>query len=358
MSLPNIDHDMSNLSLDFNDSSMRQSATNDPTLELMRLIEHIADIDLRDVILQRTQQALRRHQQQIVALEKLNRDTNAAMADQQIKYEKAVREMQFFKKKYEKLSEANKLKAQRRRSYSTDSGSTYDPRPSIATDPQPPLPVQHRQASQKNIPLHLDNTMRNTVEDSVHDPHAELKRRVDTVTPMSPRSPPPSETSVYPSHSPASPTTPHRQRQRQPSLVSQVLSLDGTMTSTTTSSGSYEPYSPYNSALFSIEEPSEPAPAPSQQNIALSSNTPVVPPRRKKLSQSSNPPSILNAGNSVPSSPEYHQKRLEALSFGGSEGFWDTISQNPPDGAVERLIRYVIVSFLFLSCLTSSRELA
>lgn len=338
MSLPNIDHDMSNLSLDFNDSSMRQSATNDPTLELMRLIEHIADIDLRDVILQRTQQALRRHQQQIVALEKLNRDTNAAMADQQIKYEKAVREMQFFKKKYEKLSEANKLKAQRRRSYSTDSGSTYDPRPSIATDPQPPLPVQHRQASQKNIPLHLDNTMRNTVEDSVHDPHAELKRRVDTVTPMSPRSPPPSETSVYPSHSPASPTTPHRQRQRQPSLVSQVLSLDGTMTSTTTSSGSYEPYSPYNSALFSIEEPSEPAPAPSQQNIALSSNTPVVPPRRKKLSQSSNPPSILNAGNSVPSSPEYHQKRLEALSFGGSEGFWDTISQNPPDGAVERLI--------------------
>jgi hypothetical protein len=46
-------------------------------------------------------------------------------------------------------------------------------------------------------------------------------------------------------------------------------------------------------------------------------------------------------GNPVNSSPQFHQRRLESLSFGGSDGFWDTIAQNPPDGAVERLIRYV-----------------
>ncbi|KAI8575171.1 hypothetical protein K450DRAFT_263025 [Umbelopsis ramanniana AG] len=111
------------------------------------------------------------------------------------------------------------------------------------------------------------------------------------------------------------------------------MSLDGTLTSTT-SSGSYEAYSPYTSAtLYSIEEPSEPMPV----MPTTPPNAPTVPPRRKKLSQSSNPP-VQNVGQPVNPSPQYHQKRLESLSFGGSDGFWDTISQNPQDGAVERLI--------------------
>jgi hypothetical protein len=347
MPLPNIDHDMSNLSLDFSDLSFRQASSTDPTQELFRLIEHIADMELRDTIVQRAQLIIRSQQQQIASLEKLNRDTSASMADQQIKYEKAVREMQFFKKKYEKLNDIHKLKAQRRRSYSTDSGSTYDPRPLLPTDAQPPLPVQHRPAPPKNIPPQLEHHLQQQAmkPEPVHD---DPKRRGDTTNhqnPMSPRSGP--VTSDVVSYStpptPSSPTPSHRQRPRQPSLVSQVMSLDGTMTSTT-SSGSYEPYSPYNSAtLFSIEEPTEPVPVmpPQQQNPSPPSYAaPTIPPRRKKLSQSSNPP-VHNVGNPVNSSPQFHQRRLESLSFGGSDGFWDTIAQNPPDGAVERLIRYV-----------------
>ncbi|KAG2181462.1 hypothetical protein INT44_008275 [Umbelopsis vinacea] len=330
MPLPNIDQDMSNLSLDFNDTSFRQVSSNDPVEDLYRLIEQIANMELRENIMQHTQLILRRQQQQITSLERLNRDNSASIADQQIKYEKAVREMQFFKKKYEKLSEVSKLKAQRRRSYSTDSGSTYDPRPLLPPPEQPPLPVQHRHSPIKNIPPQLEHQHHDK-----HEPvHDEPKRRGDT---MSPRNGPiHPDASLYSNSSPppSSPTLSHRQR--QPSLVSQVMSIDGTMTSTTTSSGSYEAYSPYTSAtLYSIEEPSEPMPVMPTQ--ATPPNAPTVPPRRKKLSQSSNPP-IQNVGQPVNPSPQYHQKRLESLSFGGSDGFWDTISQNPQDGAVERLI--------------------
>jgi hypothetical protein len=332
MPLPNIDQDMSNLSLDFNDSSFRQASSNDPVEDLYRLIDQITSMELRENIMQHTQLILRRQQQQITSLERLNRDTSASIADQQIKYEKAVREMQFFKKKYEKLSEVNKLKAQRRRSYSTDSGSAYDPRPLLPPPEQPPLPVQHRHSPNKNIPPQLEQQHHNKPE-PVHD---EPKRRGDT---MSPRNGP--DASLYSTSPPppSSPTLSHRQR--QPSLVSQVMSIDGTLTSTTTttSSGSYEAYSPYTSAtLYSIEEPSEPMPAMPAQSTHSSSHAPTVPPRRKKLSTSSNPP-VHNVGSPVNPSPQFHQKRLESLSFGGSDGFWDTISQNPQDGAVERLIR-------------------
>lgn len=354
MPLPNIEHDMSHLSLDFSEHSFRQASSNDPTQDLFRLIEHIADMELRDNIMQHTQLIVRRQQQQISSLEKLNRDTSAAMADQQIKYEKAVREMQFFKKKYEKLNEMSKLKAQRRRSYSTDSGSTYDSRPLLSPDSQPPLPVQPRQAPPKNIPpqLEVQQQPQAIKPDPVHD---EPKRRGgDTIHnqhhhqhqhhAMSPRAGPTvSDAVLYPTPPPQAPSSPSpTHRQRQPSLVSQVMSLDGTMTSTT-SSGSYEPYSPYTSAtLFSIEEPTEPVPMiPS--HVQPSHPAPTVPPRRKKLSQSStNAPPITNVGNPVNSNPQFHQRRLESLAFGGSDGFWDTIAQNPPDGAVERLIRYRI----------------
>jgi hypothetical protein len=332
MPLPNIDQDMSNLSLDFNDASYRQASSHDPVEDLYRLIEQIANLELRENIMQHTQLILRRQQQQITSLERLNRDTSASIADQQIKYEKAVREMQFFKKKYEKLSEASKLKAQRRRSYSTDSGSAYDPRPSLLPPEQPPLPVQHRYSPIKNTPPQLEQHHHNK-----HEPvHDEPKRRGDTMLPSNGPTDP--DASLY-SSSPPPPISPTPSlRQRQPSLVSQVMSLDGTLTSTT-SSGSYEAYSPYTSAtLYSIEEPSEPMPVMPAHATPPPPNTPTVPPRRKKLSQSSNPP-VHNVGQPVNPSPQYHQKRLESLSFGGSDGFWDTISQNPQDGAVERLIR-------------------
>ncbi|KAI8096140.1 ankyrin repeat-containing domain protein [Thamnidium elegans] len=307
---------MDSFSLDFNNITITGEPTNitrpiNAKERLESLLNQIEDNDLRQIMLNEFQTMLSDQQrlstmleQRFELLENETRELKVIIGDSQRRYEKAVREMQFFKKKYESL----KNNTQHNFSHLTPSSS-----------PLPPCLVSETTSSPYNPhqPQYWPTSPTTTVASSIlSDVPATGRGRKTSNTAgsiFSTFSSGTEATSIYSSHHRSvyddkkiAGMSQHQHHQSHPPL-----------------SSSYN-FTRNPSMVSSYSTPSHAPSMISGASSIMSVPLPMTPVRS----------SISTIGNSM-----IQQKRTDPLTFGGSDALWDTISKNQgSDVTVEKII--------------------
>lgn len=309
---------MDSFSLDFNNITITGEPTNikqpiNAKERLESLLVHIEDDDLREIMLSEFQTLVSDQQrlstmleQRFELLENETRELKVIIGDSQRRYEKAVREMQFFKKKYESL----KNNTQHTFSHLTPSGS-----------PLPPCSVSE------------------TTTSSVYNSHQ------PQYWPTSPT------TTVASSILSEAPATGRRRK-----ISDTAGSIFSTFSSGTEATSIYSNHhrSVYDDRkIAGMSQHHQPSHPPLSSSYNFTRNPSMV----SSYSTPSHAPSMLSGASSVMSVPlpmtpvrssistignsMIQQKRTDPLTFGGSDALWDTISKNQgSDVTVEKIIRY------------------
>lgn len=296
-------------------------------------------------------------QQRSELLEHENDELRHASQEHQRRYEKAVREMQFFKRKYEHHRQQEE-EQRPKRSLSIDSRTSSEQQqqqpphagvavfPLTPTSPQP-IPEEPKEPSSSTIPA-PPTTKPTSITDCFSPPYdgAELTRMAKSPIPLpasfvSRMKAPPRNAIVveYPQiHQP-----PPYYRLRQNSTAASVHSTQSSSTegaNTIASQGTKSTVSTVSSV-------------PSSESESSSAEGDKA--RKKQSWQELHPPTATNTVHSVPMTPVrsstatngytgaslIQQRRVDPLIFGGSDGLWDTIAKSKgSDATVEKIIRY------------------
>lgn len=344
-----------------------------PKEMLNDLLHQVEETELRHAMRVEMKRLLTDHerlvsmlQQRSELLENENNELRLASQEHQRRYEKAVREMQFFKRKYE-LHRQQEEQQRPRRSLSIDSRTSSEQQqqqsqatctaggtfPLTPTSPQPIPEEQDPSSSSKTISI--------TAISSPPYDAAELTRMA--------KSPIPPESSfalhrgavVYPQSQvhipdPVRPVPRLRQNSTTASVHStQSSSTEGAGTvisqgaKSTVSSVSSVPSSSSSSVSSSStssaagdkarkkqswqqQQQQYPVNLPAPSTTSISSNTvhsvPMTPVRSS------------TATNGYTGASLIQQRRVDPLIFGGSDGLWDTIAKSKgSDATVEKIIR-------------------
>lgn len=322
-----------------------------PKDSLMNLTQRVSNEDLKQAIRVEIKRLVSDYdrlisvlQQRSEILEQEYENLQLTEDSYQRRYEKAVREMQFFKKKYDKAAELNKqyasINGTRPRSPSMDSSSSsllnsgnpayssnISPPPSSIsgsegamyhTMPPPPLP---------NSPLPMEN------KNSRH-----LSRSSSSSTTSSNNSGTPYWTAYTSELSPAPPVPRLRQNSNAAPASIHSASTDGDSNSSkymSSRKGSWQ-HMQQPSISSSIASP-----VPAAANTLNASNAPVSATANGGGPQPGITRSTTNASqagylnNSV-----VQQRKVDPIAFGGSDALWETIAKSKTaDSAIEKMIR-------------------
>lgn len=307
-------------------------------------------------------------QQRSELLEHENEELRHASQEHQRRYEKAVREMQFFKRKYEHHRQQQQEEQRPRRSLSIDSRTSSEQQqpshttsttagagvfPLTPTSPQP-IPEEPKEPSSSTTAT-PPTTKPTSITDCFSPPYdgAELTRMAKSPIPLPAsfisrmEAPPRNAIVEYPQthHQP-----PPYYRLRQNSTAASVHSTQSSSTegaNTIASQGTKSTVSTVSSV-------------PSSESSSSSAEGDKT--RKKQSWQELHPPTATNTVHSVPMTPVrsstatngytgaslIQQRRVDPLIFGGSDGLWDTIAKSKgSDATVEKIIRYEIYIYNF-----------
>lgn len=357
---------------------------------LLDLVDSIQQDELKHAITKELKRIFANHerllnmlQSRSEALEQENRDYKTLANDHQHRYEKAVREMQFFRKKYEGARDMNKQ-------YVT-SAITTPP----ATEPPPPPPQHPLDYRSRSLSIESGSSGEGADQQTSTNSHQQQSaHRKGSVTfinsyPLTPTSPQPSAipndlsifgkfdpdfapslrpiprnsttvwhpppgnpgSIVYQAHIPISPSTPERvvpatvalppppSRLRQNSTCASIHSAQSS--GTDSSSGDNSNNTTVNTRDKSsrkqswqlLQQPStptiaDPSPKENGPTAAPLHSVPMTPVRSS------------TATNGYTGASMIQQRRVDPLIFGGSDALWDTISKSKgSDVTVEKIIR-------------------
>lgn len=351
---------------------------------LLDLVDSIQQDELKHAIMKELKRLFANHDRLLnmlhsrsEALEQENRDYKTLANDHQQRYEKAVREMQFFRKKYEGARDMNNQ-------YVTSAITT----PPTTVPPPPPPPQHPLDYRTRSVSIESGSSGEAPDQQPTSNPHQQPPtQRKGSATfinsyPLTPTSPQPfaipndlsgnyeaeynhnqrilrgSATVVWhpqpwstvstacQPHSPISPSSPERvapttvapapppSRLRQDSTSASVHSAQS---SGTDSSSGDAPQPKDKSARKQswqlLRQPSTPTlvdPSPKENN-------PTSPPLH---SVPMTPVRSSTATNGYTGASMIQQRRVDPLIYGGSDALWDTISKSKgSDVTVEKIIR-------------------
>ncbi|GAN06060.1 ankyrin repeat [Mucor ambiguus] len=242
-----------------------------------------------------------------------NEELKLIINDSQRRYEKAVREMQFFKKKYDRLVESNRSVASDQQHnvqhyLNLTPSSSPQPPPPTSSSTIAPLPVSDAASSiySYNAPEKL-----NWPTSPTYSEHVSTRRRNNSNT----------AASIFSNFSSSTESSTYSHFQHMQQLQQQRYDENGKKPPT-----AYQ-FSRNPSMVSSYSTPST---APSMISSSGASSTITVPmtPVRSTTSVSG------YTGNSM-----IQQRRTDPLSFGGSDALWDTLSKSQgSDITVEKII--------------------
>ncbi|KAI9315903.1 ankyrin repeat-containing domain protein [Dichotomocladium elegans] len=365
---------MDNLSYSFDRVHIGSNNRSDLPLSardcLVRLLDQVQDDNIRHRAQAELRQLLTNHeqlisvlQQRTQAVENENNQLKTMIADQQQRYEKAVREMQFFKKKYDMIS-----KQSRRTSISSESPSEI----SAHSNSQNGNGNIKMNGSTSTSSVNSHQYQPNTPLPSVPPPQQHSLPPVPEPEPinfpLTPTSPQPSVNSgdishlLKPSRSSSSSTASSNVQHYQsfwsnnlnnaPPLPSNASIHSSSSSSATASRYQHAP----SNSIYSFSSTEGSGPYQQYQSIQPLPQQPLSPPPpppsfQQPLSPPLSVPSYAsvprhNASVSSASGPASYgnfnvvqQRRVDPLMYGGSDSLWDTIAKNKgKDPAVEKIV--------------------
>ncbi|KAI8391387.1 ankyrin repeat-containing domain protein [Radiomyces spectabilis] len=311
---------------------------------LIELIQHVNDDQIVQAMKFELKRVLTDHerlvtmlQQRSEILEQQNDDLKTVLAEQQRRYEKAVREMQFFRRKYDQVAKLQN--PGRKRSDSNGSETSADSgAKSVQRLQSYPLTPTSTEPSSISVVDSLYSSY------DTHNTHSDFGKPKSFSCRSSSAGPNNTTTTNYwPPPSPmshTSDTTASIPRQRQNS--SATASVYSTITTSTDQSGysqSSKKSNPQKSSWQFLRNPamalsySSPSasPAPPMCGSSVSSGGSVY-------SVPMNPVRSATATNGYTGSSLIQQRRTDPLIFGGSDGLWDTIAKSKgSDVTVEKI---------------------
>ncbi|KAK4519122.1 uncharacterized protein ATC70_009353 [Mucor velutinosus] len=283
------------------------------------LINQVDDETLADLMHNEFQHLIIDQQRLVTMLEQRselveteNEELKLIINDSQRRYEKAVREMQFFKKKYDRLVESNRSVASDQQhnvqNYLnlTPSSSPQPPPTSSSVIAPPPVSDAASSIYSYNAPEKL-----NWPTSPTYSEHASTRRRNNSNT----------AASIFSNFSSSTESSTYSHFQHMQQQQQQRYDENGKKPPT-----AYQ-FSRNPSMASSYSTPST---APSMISSSGASSTITVPmtPVRSTTSVSG------YTGNSM-----IQQRRTDPLSFGGSDALWDTLSKSQgSDVTVEKII--------------------
>lgn len=311
-----------------NDTAMQQqSKRSSPKDNLANLTQHISNDDLRQAVRLEIKRMATEYdslisilQQRSEILEQEYENLQTTEDNYQRRYEKAVREMQFYKKKYDKAAELNRqfaaINGGRPRSPSMDSNhsSLLDKTHYGATPTSPPPSLVS--GSEGTFPIYSSPPPPiPTSPLSSTDKTRHLSRSSSSSTASSNASGP--YWSAFNSElSPAPPVPRLRQNSNNGSASIHSASTDDSKSFMQGRKGSWQ----YMQA--------GPVPA----SIVPATPTPIVTRSATTISQA---PAVGMVNQQV-----IQQRRVDPIAFGGSDAFWETIAKSKTtDSTIEKMIR-------------------
>jgi hypothetical protein len=302
---------MDDLSHDFTHKNyIHENVTINPQDRLEGLLRQVDDATLSSLMQNEFQHMVIGHQRLVTMLEQRsellkneNNELKVILNDSQRRYEKAVREMQFFKKKYDRLVETTKQHT--------------------AETPTPPnhlgflnlTPSSSPQSS--SMPVSSSNSVYHTIEKQLNWPTSPTSSSMEpSATRRSNHS---NTASVFSTFSNSTESTSYSHHHH---LLSHHRYDDNHKKPT-----SYQ-FSRNPSMVSSYSTPSS-APSMISGASSIISAPPMTPVR-----------SCTSIGGYTDSSM-IQQRRTDPLTFGGSDALWDTITKSQgSDVTVEKIIRY------------------
>lgn len=341
--MDDIDHSLGRMHLSSNSSSNNSTASEPlaPSARecLVQTISQVNDDSLRQQLKVDLNRLLTDHdrlvtmiQQHAQTLEAENDQLKGVVKDQQQRYEKAVREMQFFKKRFDALSKAQQQQQQQhRQSMSSDSPSEVSSSGGSHIQAQlPPATPSINGTSTAATPL-------------PPPPNTPLPAPPPAGVnfPLTPTSPQPSlsihsdnNPSLRPSRSSSSSnTSSHLQHYQAYWNHSNTSPSGASFTSSSSSTGSLRHHAPPPLHSSTSLDPSFESSRflrhnPSISSASTSSGYPLSPTQ-----------SISSTTTSTATNPMILQRRVDPLMFGGSDALWDTIAKSQgSDFTVEKII--------------------
>ncbi|KAL9551230.1 hypothetical protein MBANPS3_004361 [Mucor bainieri] len=346
-------HDISETSEVHQPHYHQQQPRSNPKDNLMNLTQRVSNEELKQAIRVEIKRLVSDYdrlisvlQQRSEILEQEYENLQLTEDSYQRRYEKAVREMQFFKKKYDKAAELNKqyasINGTRPRSPSMDSSSSslhnsnnpaysnsMSPPPSSTsgsegamyhTMPPPPLP---------NSPLPMEN------KNSRH-----LSRSSSSSTTSSNNSGTPLYWTAYTSElSPAPPVPRLRQNSSAAPASIHSASTDGDSSSSKYMSSRKGSWQHMQQPSISSSNASQ---APANANIL---STPTTPSSATSATGSNGPQPGITRSTTNASQAGYvnnsvvQQRKVDPIAFGGSDALWETIAKSKTaDSTIEKMI--------------------
>lgn len=297
------------------------------------LINQVDDQTLASLMLNEFQHMVIDHQRLVTMLEQRselveteNEELKLIINDSQRRYEKAVREMQFFKKKYDRLVESNRSVTGDQHHHVqnylnlTPSSSPQPPPTSSSVIAAQPMP----DAASSIYSYSASEKLNWPTSPTYSEPVSSNRRRNNSNT----------AASIFSNFSSSTESSTYSHFQHMQKQQQQRYDENGKKPPT-----AYQ-FSRNPSMVSSYSTPST---APSMVSSSGASSTITVPmtPVRSTTSVSG------YTGNSM-----IQQRRTDPLSFGGSDALWDTLSKSQgSDITVEKIIRYIhanVLSLFFL----------
>lgn len=333
-------------------------AVRSPRETLYALVQNVDSDELRRAIKTEIKRLITDHerlitilQQRYEILERNNDELKAMASEHQRRYEKAVREMQFFRQKYDKASELKKqYMQQRQRSASIESKSSGE-----MPSQQPNYPVTPTSPQHIPVPVTLDPAVIANNYPPYEPSDFSSSRHRTTLPSRSPSTstssssaasvhqywPPPS--TPGPPSEPAPPVPRRRQNSTTTSVHSaQSASTDGRNTQSTSASQKQDgdprrKRSWQANCGFNIGGPSS---ATSSTPFNMSTTTSISSGNSSAQSVPMTPVRSSTATNGYTGASLIQQRRVDPLIFGGSDGLWETITKSKgSDVTVEKIIR-------------------
>lgn len=345
-------HDISESNEVYQPHYQQQQQRSNPKDNLMNLTQRISNEELKQAIRVEIKRLVSDYdrlisvlQQRSEVLEQEYENLQLTEDSYQRRYEKAVREMQFFKKKYDKAAELNKqyasINGTRPRSPSMDSSSSslhnsnhpaynnsMSPPPSSVsgsegamyhTMPPPPLP---------NSPLPMESK-----NGSRH-----LSRSSSSSTTSSNNSGTPYWTAYTSELSPAPPVPRLRQNSNAAPASIHSASTDGDSSSSKYMSSRKGSWQHMQQPSISSSNASQ---APANVNMI---NTPTTP--SSAATNNGGPQPGITRSTTNASQAGYvnnsvvQQRKVDPIAFGGSDALWETIAKSKTaDSTIEKMIR-------------------
>lgn len=316
-----------------NDTAMQQQLKrSSPKENLSNLTQHIANEDLKQAIRLEIKRMATEYdrlismlQQRSEILEQEYENLQMTEDNYQRRYEKAVREMQFYKKKYDKAAELNKQYATvnggRPRSPSMDSNSSslLDKTPVYGATPISPPPSSISGSEGTHPIFHLPPPPLPTSPLPVLDKARHLSRSSSSSTNSSNASSTPYWSAFNSELSPAPPVPRLRQNSNNGSASIHSSSTDGDSKSIMQGrKGSWQ-------QMQAGQVPASIIPA--------TQPTPTV---TRSATTTSQAAAIGLVNHQV-----IQQRRVDPIAFGGSDALWETIAKSKTaDSTIEKMIRY------------------